>query len=236
MVVAGRPNVGKSSLMNRLIKRDRAIVTPVPGTTRDLIEETLNIRGIPVIISDTAGLHETKDPVEVIGISKAQECIDDSDLVLFMVDASEPLAPEDEKIHETVRGKETILVLNKIDLVGEDSGFELPGAWQRMKSVKTSALYNIGFTELKDCIADVAMGEFKAEAGNLIIPNLRQKVGLERALRAAEAAIEGLQSGTPSELIAIDIEAAIHSLGEIIGITAKEDVLDQIFSRFCIGK
>jgi len=236
LVVVGRPNVGKSSLMNRLIKRDRAIVTPVPGTTRDLIEETLNIRGIPVIISDTAGLHETNDPVEVIGMSKAQECIDDSDLVLFMVDVSEPLTHEDDKIHETIQEKETILVLNKIDLVDEDFGFEMPDTWRGMHSVRTSALYNIGFTGLKDLIADVSIGEFNLETGNLIIPNLRQKIGLERALQAAGASIEGLQSGIPSELIAIDIEEAINSLGEIIGITVKEDVLDQIFSRFCIGK
>ncbi|MFC1488763.1 tRNA uridine-5-carboxymethylaminomethyl(34) synthesis GTPase MnmE [Thermodesulfobacteriota bacterium] len=236
LVVVGRPNVGKSSLMNRLLKKDRAIVTPVPGTTRDLIEETLNIRGIPVIISDTAGLHETSDPIEVIGISKAQECIDDSDLVLFMVDISEPLTHEDDKIYETIQGKENILVLNKIDLVDEDFGFEMPDTWRRMHSVRTSALYNIGFTELKDLIADVSVGEFNLETGNLIIPNLRQKIGLERALQAAGAATEGLQSGIPSELIAIDIEEAISALGEIIGITVKEDVLDQIFSRFCIGK
>ncbi|MFC1812884.1 tRNA uridine-5-carboxymethylaminomethyl(34) synthesis GTPase MnmE [Thermodesulfobacteriota bacterium] len=236
LVVVGRPNVGKSSLMNRLIKKDRAIVTPIPGTTRDLIEETLNIRGIPVIISDTAGFHETNDPIEVIGISKAQECIDDSDLVLFMVDISEPLTREDDKIYETIQEKETILVLNKIDLVDEDFGFEIPDSWRRMPSVRTSALYNIGFTGLKDLIADVSMGEFNLEIGNLIIPNLRQKIGLERALQAAGAATEGLQSGIPSELIAIDIEEAINSLGEIIGITVKEDVLDQIFSRFCIGK
>ena len=166
LVVVGRPNVGKSSLMNRLIKKDRAIVTPIPGTTRDLIEETINIRGIPVIISDTAGLHETTDPVEVIGISKAQECIDDSDLVLFMVDVSEPLTHEDDKIYETIQEKETILVLNKIDLVDEDFGFEMPDMWRRRHSVRTSALYNIGFTGLKDLIADVSMGEFNLEIGN----------------------------------------------------------------------
>jgi tRNA modification GTPase len=236
LVVVGRPNVGKSSLMNRLIKKDRAIVTPIPGTTRDLIEETLNIRGIPVIISDTAGLHETNDPVEVIGISKAQECIDDSDMVLFMIDVSEPLTHEDDKIYETVQEKETILVLNKIDLVDEDFGFETPDTWRQMHSVRTSALYNTGFSGLKDLIADVSMGEFSLETGNLIIPNLRQKIGLEQALLAAGAATEGLQGGMPSELIAIDIAAAMNSLGEIIGITVKEDVLDQIFSRFCIGK
>jgi tRNA modification GTPase len=236
MVVVGKPNVGKSSLMNRLIKKDRAIVTSVPGTTRDLIEETLNIHGIPVIISDTAGLHETDDPVEVIGITKAQECINQSDLVLFMVDASGPLTDEDGRIYEMVRNKRVILIINKIDLVGDDVDVDMPGSWEITDRIQTSALYNIGFKELKDRIAKVSIGGFSLDTGNMIIPNLRQKVVLDGALQAVDAAVGGLRLGMPSELIAIDMEEAIRSLGEIIGVTVKEDVLDQIFSRFCIGK
>ena len=140
MIVVGRPNVGKSSLMNRLIKNDRVIVTPIPGTTRDLIEETLNIRGIPVIIADSAGLHETKDPIEVIGIEKTKEYIHTSDLILFMIDASDPFTIEDNRIYQMIGDKRLILVINKIDLVEEGFKPELPEAWDKIPSVKISAL------------------------------------------------------------------------------------------------
>lgn len=236
LAVVGRPNVGKSSLMNRLIKKDRAIVTSVPGTTRDLIEETFNIRGLPVIISDMAGLHETDDPVEVIGITKAQECIENADLVLFMVDVSVPLTRDDYKIYEIIRDRQVILVANKIDLVDGGANFKTPDEWGIPRRADISALYRIGLDALKDMIATISVGEFGRERGNMIIPNLRQKIALDRALQATEAFAEGLRTGRPSELIAIDLEDAVAALGEILGISVKEDVLDQIFSRFCIGK
>ena len=236
MAVVGRPNVGKSSLMNRLIQEDRAIVTAIPGTTRDLIEETLNIRGIPVIIADTAGLHETDDPVEVIGIRKAQEYINGSDLVLFMIDASDPLTGEDYSIYKTINGKRLILVVNKSDLVEDDFELETPVSWGKIPCLKISALYGRGLNALKDLIVKLATGEHCLEVSHTIIPNLRHKIALERSLRLSVAAIEAIQQGTPFELIAVDIQEAIDSLGEIIGVTAREDVIDQIFSRFCIGK
>ena len=236
MVVVGRPNVGKSSLMNRLIQEDRAIVTPFPGTTRDLIEETLNIRGIPVIIADTAGLHETDDPVEVIGIKKTQEYINSSDLILFMVDAGTSLSGEDYKIYETIQDKRAILVVNKSDLVADDFEPELPDLWKKTPYLKISALYGRGLNELKDLIARVVMGNNGLEIRNTIIPNLRHKIALEKSLQLSVSAVEEIRKGTPFELIAIDIKEAIDSLGEIMGVTAKEDVIDQIFRRFCIGK
>ena len=236
MVVVGRPNVGKSSLMNRLIQEDRAIVTPIPGTTRDLIEETLNIHGIPVIIADTAGLHETDDPVEVIGIEKAQEYIRDSDLILFMVDASDPLIEEDYKIYETISNKRLIIVINKSDLVEDDFALEIPDSWNTLPRIKISALYGTGLNELKDLIANLSIGEYGLEVQNKIIPNLRHKIALERSLRLCVAAIEAIRKETSFEFIAIDIKEAVDSLGEIIGETATDDVIDHIFSRFCIGK
>jgi tRNA modification GTPase len=236
MVVVGRPNVGKSSLMNRLIQEDRAIVTPIPGTTRDLIEETLNIHGIPVIIADTAGLHETDDPVEVIGIEKAQKYIRNSDLILFMIDASDPLTHEEYNIYNTIRNKRLILVTNKSDLVDDDFEPAVPDSWHFIPRIKISALYGTGLNELKDLIANLSIGEYGLEAKNTIIPNLRHKISLERSLRLCVAAIEEIRKQTSFEFIAIDIREAIDSLGEIIGDTAKEDVIDQIFSRFCIGK
>ena len=236
MVVVGRPNVGKSSLMNRLIQEDRAIVTPIPGTTRDLIEETLNIHGIPVIIADTAGLHETDDPVEVIGIEKAQEYIRDSDLILFMVDASDPLIEEDYKIYEIISNKQLIIVINKSDLVEDDFELEVPDSWNTLPRINISALYGRGLNELKDLIVNLSIGEHGLEVQNKIIPNLRHKIALERSLRLCVAAIEEIRKETSFEFIAIDIKEAVESLGEIIGDTATDDVIDQIFSRFCIGK
>jgi len=236
MVVVGRPNVGKSSLMNRLIQEDRAIVTPIPGTTRDLIEETLNIHGIPVIIADTAGLHETDDPVEVIGIEKAQEYISDSDLILFMVDASDPLTGEDYKIYKTISNKRLILVINKSDLVKDDFELDIPDSWSTRPRIKISALYGRGMNELKDLIVNLSIGEYGLEVQNKIIPNLRHKMALERTLRLCVAAVKEIRKETSFEFIAIDIKEAIDSLGEIIGDNAKDDVIDQIFSRFCIGK
>jgi tRNA modification GTPase len=236
VVVAGRPNVGKSSLMNRLIQDDRAIVTSVPGTTRDLIEEILNIHGIPVIIADTAGLHDTDDPVEVIGIKKAQEYINGSDLVLFMVDASDSLTTEDYKIYETINEKKMILVVNKSDLVENDFELEVADSWRIIPSIKISALYGSGINELKDLIAKLTIGEHGVEVGNKIIPNLRHKIALERTLQLTVCAVEEIRKQTPFELIAIDVLEAVDTLGEIIGVTVKEDVIDQIFSRFCIGK
>jgi tRNA modification GTPase len=236
MVVVGKPNVGKSSLMNRLIQEDRAIVTPIPGTTRDLIEETLNIRGIPVIIADTAGLHETDDPVEVIGIEKAQKYIQDSDLILFMIDASRPHTDVDFNIYKTIRNKRLILVMNKSDLV--EDGFEpaVPDSWRDLPRIKISALYGTGLNELKGLIVNLSVGEYGLEAKNTIIPNIRHKIALERCLELCATAIEAIRKEISFEFIAIDIQEAIDRLGEIIGDTVKEDVIDQIFSRFCIGK
>jgi tRNA modification GTPase len=236
MIVAGRPNVGKSSLMNRLIQNDRAIVTPIPGTTRDLIEETLNIRGIPIIVADSAGLHETKDPVEVIGIKKTREYIHAADLVLFMVDANDPFTREDQKIFQTIDDKRMILVINKIDLVEDDFKLEIPETWDKIPNVKISALYGNGLNSLKDLIAKLAIGDYRIDVLNTIIPNLRHKIALEKSLEFAVSAGEELRKGTSFELIAIDIKEALDSLGEIIGVVAKEDVIDKIFNRFCIGK
>ncbi len=236
MIVVGRPNVGKSSLMNRLIKNDRVIVTPIPGTTRDLIEETLNIRGIPVIIADSAGLHETKDPVEVIGIEKTKGYIHTSDLILFMIDASDPFTVEDNIIYQTIGDKRLILVINKIDLVEGGFKTEIPETWDEIPSVKISALYGNGLSSLKDLIAKLVLGDHHLDVQSTIVPNLRQKIALEKSLKLAVSASEEIRKGTSFDLIAIDIKETLDNLGEIIGAAAKEDVIEQIFKRFCIGK
>ena len=236
LAVAGRPNVGKSSLMNRLIQKDRVIVSPIPGTTRDFIEETLNIHGIPVVIADTAGLHDTLDPVEVLGIQKTREYISRSDLVLFMVDASVPLNSEDHQIYESVKAKNVILVLNKQDLITNSDMSHLPNSWQLLPKVRISALYNQGVDRLKDLIASVSMGDARLDLRTKMIPNLRHKQLLDKGLQAVRSALEAIRADNPLELVVIDLQESADALADIIGINVKVDILDQIFSRFCIGK
>jgi len=236
LVVVGKPNVGKSSLMNRMANKERAIVTALPGTTRDVIEETININGIPAIISDTAGLHDSIDPVEVLGIKKAYEHINVSDIVLFMIDASKKLTKEDYKIQKDFDYKEMILVINKIDLLKNDFEIKIPDKWKKIKKATISALYDRGIDELKKMIENTYTDDFGQNVQDKIIPNLRHKIVIEKCLKIISKAKQGLQDETPFELIAIDIKDAIDSLDDIIGISVKEELLDKIFSRFCIGK
>ena len=236
VAVVGRPNVGKSSLLNQLVQKDRAIVTDVPGTTRDVIEETLNLAGIPVVVSDTAGVHHTDNPVEKIGIEKTLEHVNGSDLVLFMIEASSPLAPEDYHIYEKIKSKPIIIVLNKIDLTRKGNETAIPDDWVFNDRGRISALYDKGIDRLKDKIIQLAGGDDPIDLNAVIVPNLRHKQLLERSLVATETIIEQTQKGTSSELLAIHLQEAIDSLGAISGDNVKVDVLDQIFSRFCVGK
>ncbi|MGD1969172.1 MAG: tRNA uridine-5-carboxymethylaminomethyl(34) synthesis GTPase MnmE [Desulfobacterales bacterium] len=236
VAVVGRPNVGKSSLLNQLVKKDRAIVTDIPGTTRDIIEETLNIQGIPVIVSDTAGVQPTDNPIEKMGIEKTLSHVNGSDLVLFMIEAHCALHPDDHLIYEKINSKRIIMVLNKIDLVQKDETTRLPDTWQYDGRVPVSALYDRGIDQLKDKIISLAGGKIPLDSDAMIVPNLRHKMLLETSLVAAEAVIESLQNGTSSELVAIHLQEAIDALGVISGDNVKVDVLDQIFSRFCVGK
>ena len=236
VIIIGRPNVGKSSLMNRLIQQDRTIVTPIPGTTRDLIEETLNIRGIPFIIADGAGLHNTQDPVEVIGMEKTMDYLRRSDLTLFMIDANDPFTKEDHNIYQTLNNMRAILVVNKIDLV--EDGFEpnVPVTWEKMPIVKVSALFGSGLNTLKDMIARLTLGDPILELKDTVVPNLRHKNALLKSLELLMSVRDEIRKEASFELIAIDVREALNRLDEISGTAVKEDVLDHIFSRFCIGK
>ena len=236
VAVVGRPNVGKSSLLNQLVKKDRAIVTDMPGTTRDIIEETLNLKGIPVVISDTAGVHPTENPIEKIGIEKTLAHVNGSDLVLFMIEANSPIGPEEHLLYEKVNSKPIIMVLNKIDLVADDRATALPDDWQYDDRVHISALYDRGIDKLEDKIIKLAGGENPLDLNSAIVPNLRHKCLLETSLAAAEAVTNALENGTPSDLVAIHLQEAIDALGVISGDNARVDVLDEIFSRFCVGK
>lgn len=236
VAVVGRPNVGKSSLFNQLVKKDRAIVTELPGTTRDIIEEILNLQGIPVVISDTAGVHPTEHAIEKIGIEKTLKHVNGADLVLFMIEAHRPPGPDDHLIYQKIDSKRIILVLNKIDLLTKDSQTILPDSWEFDDQVHISALYDRGIEQLKDKIIQLAGGKRLFDLNATIVPNLRHKLLLETSLGAAEAVIAKLQNGTSSDLLAIHLQEAIDALGVISGDTVKLDVLDEIFSRFCVGK
>jgi tRNA modification GTPase len=236
VAVTGRPNVGKSSLLNCLVQKERAIVTAFPGTTRDMIEEALNINGYPVILTDTAGLHDTDDPIETQGIEKTIESINGADLVLFMVEANRPVAVEDHSVFERIGSKPMIIVVNKIDLTNGNEICKLPAAWEVIDCVHTSALYDRGIDELKDRIIKTAFGQEPIDLAAVILPNMRQKTLMEESLQAAEAICRELNNGTPMDLVAIHFQEAIEALGQILGTNVRVDLLEQIFSRFCIGK
>lgn len=236
VAVIGRPNVGKSSLMNRLIDRDRAIVTAVPGTTRDVIEEFFHINGLPLVIMDTAGLHEAPGEVEKIGIEKTRQSIMDADFILFLVDNSKPLYPEDIAIYHEIAEKKHLVVQNKIDLPSSGSGCKLPEAWLRKPCVAISALKGTGIEELRRMIWTAIVGDTGVNREISIVPNLRHKNRLEQCLVSGKRARQAMIEGLPAEIIATDIMDAIDKLDNVLGDHYGQDLLDDIFSRFCIGK
>ena len=236
VAIVGRPNVGKSSLLNQLAKKDRAIVTSIPGTTRDIIEETLNIKGIPVIVSDTAGVHQTENPVEMIGIEKTLAHVNGSDLVLFLIEANQPLDAADHQIYAKINAKPVFVVLNKIDLVQNSNATVIPDNWHYAEHLRISALYDQGIDYLRDKIVKWAGGDNPVDVADVIVPNLRHKLLLEKALSASETIAAELRKETSSELLVIHLQEAIDALGQITGDSARVDVLDQIFNQFCVGK
>jgi tRNA modification GTPase len=232
--IVGRPNAGKSSLLNQLLGHERAIVSPVPGTTRDTIEETANIRGLPVIFIDTAGLREGRDEIEVEGIRRSRESLAKAELILHVLDASEPLTPDDEKHISEFSGKKRIFVLNKIDLPKQLQLTEPVMCSSPLVSV--SCLSGQGMEGLKDAIKNLVWTG-NIEAGMLqVMINSRHQEALGRARSATERTLDALRADMTLELVALDLRIAVSAVGEIVGKTATEDLLDSIFSQFCIGK
>jgi tRNA modification GTPase len=231
-VIIGRPNAGKSSLLNQLLGHDRAIVTAIPGTTRDTIAETANIRGLPVVFIDTAGLREARDEIEVEGVRRSRQTLQQAELVLHVLDVSEPLTPTDENYLAECAGRKRILVRNKIDLPSHLSlppGLDAPAA-------EVCCLTGQGIESLKDAIKErVWSGEIKAEMLQVMI-NSRHQDALERARSATLRAADALRADQPLELAALDLRIAANAVGEIVGQTTTEDLLDMIFSQFCLGK
>lgn len=235
VVIAGGPNVGKSSLMNRLICEDRAIVTDQPGTTRDLIEAALIARGIPLILTDTAGIRSDPDPVERLGIDKARKQIQEADLVLLVIDLGQPVRDEDRALFEEFSGKPVIVVINKTDLPAHQHRFCLPDRWEAVCRMEISALHAIGIDALKQALADFADAAATGQTER-VVPNLRHRAVLARGLESVTDAIDALSAEHSPELLSIDLRAAYEALGEITGETVAPDVLNRIFDRYCIGK
>lgn len=234
--IIGKPNVGKSSLMNALLKESRAIVTAIPGTTRDVIEEGLSIGGIPVILTDTAGIRKTDDTIEKIGIEKSKEAFNKADLIIFIADLSRELEEEDKEILEAARGRKVICLMNKSDLdrkLDEDSlKAALPGA----VFIEASVANDEGISELENTIKNMVYGGEVSQGSSLIVTNARHEALLKEAYKSLKDAAAMVEMGEPLELIEIDVNQAYSSLGLIIGEEVGDDIINEVFKRFCLGK
>lgn len=235
-VIVGKPNVGKSSLLNSILGENRAIVTDIAGTTRDVIEEFVNIKGIPLKIVDTAGIRETEDVVEKIGVEKSRESFSTADLVIMVLDASRKLSEEDMEILESLKNKKTIVLLNKMDL---ESQIELEKIEEFVNSediIKISALKHQGIEELQDKIEAMVYHGSVKNSSNLMITNSRHKDALFKAYESINDAISAIEQRMPYDFIEVDFKNIWDYLGYINGDTVREDLLDTIFANFCIGK
>ena len=235
--IIGKTNVGKSSLLNVLLREERAIVTPIPGTTRDVIEEILNICGVPVRLIDTAGLRKVKDSIEQEGVRKAKERLADSDLILLMLDGSRGLDEEDGEIFEEVKGKKKVVILNKEDLPQKISVDDVKNQIVDDPIVSISALKGEGIDDLKKTIyTSLIQRGVRASPEHLIVANIRHKNALIQIRDNLSNAMKGMEEGTPFEFIAFEIRSALETLGELVGETTSEEILNLIFDQFCIGK
>lgn len=240
--IIGRPNVGKSSLLNALLQNDMAIVTEVPGTTRDVIEGYLNIQGLPIKIIDTAGIREVEDVAEKEGVKRSLRAMQEADLVLIVFDGSEDLHDTDRELIGKSSPRNTVLVINKIDLKQRIKLSEIHTEKKTDRQVvRVSAVEGIGLNELKDKIVETALkGKTVRGVGDSyrtgIVTNIRHVQALERVLTSVDSFIDGIIKKTPHEYLAVELREALDAIGEILGITTPEDILNKIFSNFCIGK
>ena len=234
--IIGKPNVGKSSLMNALLRETRAIVTEIPGTTRDTIEEGVSVRGIPIRLTDTAGIRQTEDVIEKIGIEKSKESFNRADLVIFMIDRSQPLDEEDYEIIRHLDGKKSIVILNKTDLPPVVSDKEARALLPEAVLIEAAVGQNIGITELEDAIENLVYGGKVQQKDSVLVSNVRHIALLEEAQRALDDAIGMAESLQPLEFLEIDVNHAYELLGEIIGEAVGDDIIEEVFARFCLGK
>ena len=236
VVIAGLPNVGKSSLLNTLLQEERALVTAIPGTTRDTIEEYVDIEGIPVRIVDTAGIRDHAEEVEELGIQRARQQMRQADLVLFMIDLAKGISAADHELFHSIHDKPVILVANKMDLLTQGLPDLTEFGNHPLAQVLISARKQQGITELKQAIFKAVVGNKGQWEEDGCAPNLRHKDALARAYAASSRVLDGLQTRTTSDLLAIDLQECLAELDAIVGVTTTEEILDLIFQQFCLGK
>ena len=234
--IIGRPNVGKSSLLNTLVQENKAIVTDIPGTTRDIIEEYVNVRGVPLRLVDTAGIRETEDIVEKIGVERSRQALMESDLVLFVLNYNDALTKEDLALFEVVRGLEFIVIINKTDLEQQLDLEQVKQLAGDHPVISTSLIQEEGIDELEAAIAGTFFSG-DLEVGDMTyVSNVRHIQLLKQAKQALEDAMEALELGMPLDIVQIDVTRTWEFLGEIIGDTASDGLINQLFSQFCLGK
>jgi tRNA modification GTPase len=231
LVLVGPPNAGKSSLLNRLLREDRAIVTPVAGTTRDTLEEAASIGGVPVVLTDTAGLSETPEPIESLGMERTRRAAASADAILVVIDRSVPLPDDFDSLLALADGRPLVVALNKSDLDAVVTPSDLP-----VPAFEISATRGDGIRELEAALAGQLTGNLASARESVLIANVRHAEALRRAGGHVRAALEAVAGGMPEDFVSIDLRAALDVLGQITGETAGEDLLDTIFERFCIGK
>ena len=234
--LVGRPNVGKSSLLNHLLHEDKAIVTDVAGTTRDVIEEYVNVSGVPLKLIDTAGIRETDDKVEKIGGERSKKAIEQSDLVLLVLNAAESLTKEDLELIRLTNDKKRIIILNKTDLEEKLDRKELAKISENAPVYATSILKNEGVEALEEAISKLFFNGIENSQSTVMVTNARHIALLKKAQNSLDSVLEGISSGMPVDLVQIDMTEAWNLLGEITGESYEDELLDQLFSQFCLGK
>ncbi|ABJ68863.1 MULTISPECIES: tRNA uridine-5-carboxymethylaminomethyl(34) synthesis GTPase MnmE [Pediococcus] len=235
--IIGHPNVGKSSILNHLLHEDKAIVTDVAGTTRDVIEEYVNVQGVPLKLVDTAGIHETEDKVEKIGVDRSRKALSQADLVILVLDSSVPLRDEDRELLRETNHMQRIVVLNKSDLEVKINLNELQEYVDDKEIIKSSAVSPLGTKDLEDRIAAMFFaGSIENTSNNIMVTNARHIGLLKQADTALDAVLEGIETGMPVDLVQIDMTRTWDLLGEITGDSYQDELLDQLFSQFCLGK
>ncbi|WP_066296023.1 tRNA uridine-5-carboxymethylaminomethyl(34) synthesis GTPase MnmE [Bacillus sp. FJAT-29937] len=235
-VIVGRPNVGKSSLLNSLVQENKAIVTDIPGTTRDVIEEYVNVRGVPLRLLDTAGIRETEDIVERIGVERSRQVLKEADLILLVLNYSDDFTEEDENLFKAVEGMDVIVIVNKTDLPQKIDMERVQNLSRNHKLVTTSLLEDRGVDELEEAIASLFFEGSIESRDMTYVSNSRHIALLNQALSAMEDALMAVEMGTPIDIVQIDFTRTWELLGEIIGDSVHESLIDQLFSQFCLGK
>ena len=236
VAIAGKPNVGKSSLMNGLLRETRAIVTEIPGTTRDTIEEALSIRNIPVYLIDTAGIRETSDKVEKLGIEKSKEAFNNADFIIFIMDGSEEISSEDEEIIEYLKERKCLVLINKKDLEQKIDSVQIRNMLPNSQIIKTSLINGDGIEEIENAIEELVYGGEITQSESMMVNNVRHINLLTDSCNSLEDALQMAVNREALDFIEIDVKNAYELTGEIIGESVNDDIINEVFARFCLGK